>query len=43
MEIIIDMENHTHEFRVKIQESKGKLETFFKMPSKAFQPTYMDN
>jgi hypothetical protein len=28
MEVIIDMENHTHEPRVYIQELKGKLETF---------------
>jgi hypothetical protein len=27
MEINIDMENHTHELRVQIQELKGKLET----------------
>jgi CHAD domain-containing protein len=43
MEVIIDMENRTHELRVKIQKLKGELETFRKMVGKAFQPTYMDN
>jgi hypothetical protein len=29
MEVIIDMENHTHEPRVYIQKLKGRLETFW--------------
>jgi len=37
------MGNRTHELQAQIQELKGKLETFHKAPSKAFQPTYMDN
>jgi hypothetical protein len=43
MEISIDMENHTHELQVQIQKLNGKLGTFCKAPSKASQPTYMDN
>jgi hypothetical protein len=43
MKINIDMETHTHELRVQIQELKGKLETLRQAPSKVFQTTYMDN
>jgi hypothetical protein len=43
MEVNIDMENHTHELQVQIQELKGKLETLCKAPSKVSQPTYIDN
>ncbi len=39
----IEMENHTHELWVQIQELKGELETLCKSPGKAFQLTYMDN
>jgi hypothetical protein len=42
-EVNIDMENHTHELWVHIQELKGKLETLHQAPSKVFQTTYMDN
>jgi hypothetical protein len=45
---IVDKNQHwdgncTHELRVQIQELKGELEILHKLPSKAFQPTYMDN
>ncbi len=43
MEVNIDMENCTHEFRVHIQELKGELETLDQAPGRVFQTIYMDN
>jgi len=39
----IEMENHTHELQVQIQELKGELETLRKSPSKISHPIDMDN
>jgi hypothetical protein len=33
-EVNIDLENHTHQLRVQIQEFKGELETLRKVPNK---------
>jgi hypothetical protein len=43
IEVNIEMENRTHKLWVHSQKLKGKLETFRKSPSKAYQLTYMDN
>ncbi len=39
----IDMEIHTHELQVQIQELKGELVTLRKASNKVSQTTYMDN
>jgi hypothetical protein len=41
--INMELENHTHELQVQLQELKGKMEIMQISPSKTFHILHMDN